>query len=427
MEKLVYEGLDETLYRDTLENGLRILISEKPGFSGKCAYFVTDYGAMDREFTLDGKKMTAPAGVAHYLEHKMFDMPEGDITGAFAALGAYVNAFTSYDMTAYQFSCTDHFEECLELLLKFVSTGYFTEESVAKEQGIIGQEIDMNVDSPDTRVFESMLEEMYAEHPIRVPILGTRETIAQITPQVLYDCHRAFYDPGNMLLCVVGDVDPEKVRAIAEATLPAPTGIRVEHSRNWPETMTCRNPRTVSYMEVSRPVFQLGFKCEAPGKGEAGVREEVLGEMAAEILFGESSDLFLRLYEEGIIDGSFGGGFETLDSAAMLLCSGESEEADRIRKAILEEAGRIVREGIREEDFLRMKRSALGRRVRGLDSFDSVCFRLSAYALSDYDYFRFPEVYSRVTRNDVEKFIERVVRPERCVLSLVLPEEEEKK
>ena len=186
MTRKQYPELDETLYRETLENGLTVLVVPRKGFTKRLAYFVTDFGSIHTDFRLDGKEYHAPAGVAHYLEHKMFDLPgDRDVSAEFAALGASTNAFTSYDMTAYYFSCTDHFDECLRLLLEFVSTPYFTEESVEKERGIIDQEIGMNEDAPDSVVFDNLMAAMYAVHPIRQPILGTSETIREITPEIL--------------------------------------------------------------------------------------------------------------------------------------------------------------------------------------------------------------------------------------------------
>ena len=260
MEKQYYPLLNESLYRCVLPNGLTILVQPRRGFTRKLAYFVTDFGAIHTSFQMDGTDYTVPAGVAHFLEHKLFDMPDRDVTAEFSALGAVPNAFTGYDMTAYYFSCTDRFEESLSLLLEFVSTPYFTEESVQKEQGIIGQEIDMVADNPDSRVFELLMESMYKNHPVKTTILGTRETIAQITPHILHLCHKAFYQPSNMLLCVVGDVDPEAVRRIAEQILPKEPGPQVTTARNWPEEMTCLRDYTEQAMEVSMPLVQLGFK-----------------------------------------------------------------------------------------------------------------------------------------------------------------------
>ena len=420
-----YPKLDERVYRKKLPNGLTVAVVERKGFQKKLAYFVTDYGSLHTEYQLDGQRCSAPAGVAHYLEHKMFDLPRGEISGEFAALGANPNAFTSYDMTAYYFSGTENFEQCLRLLLEFVSTPYFTEESVAKEQGIIGQEIDMTADSPDTRVFENLMEAMYAVHPIRVPILGSRETIAQITPQVLMQCHRGFYTPDNMILCVVGHVEAARVEAIVMEMLPETPGKKAEKIKRWLEAPIPAKSRVTQQMEVAMPMFQLGFKCEPIGTGEAAIRREMVGDLAAEALFGESSGLYLRLYEEGLIDSSFGGGFETVDGMAMLTASGDSDDPDGVLEAILDQAEVLARTGVPEKDFLRMKRSALGRRIRELDSFDSTCFRLCAYHFADFDYFDFPRVFQSVEAWEIQSFIRDVVTLQNSCLSVIVPNDQE--
>lgn len=420
MNKQYYEGLNETLFSCKMENGLTVQIVPRPGFSRKLAYFVTDFGSIHTDFILDGETVRVPAGIAHFLEHKMFELPDRDVSAQFAAMGANVNAFTSYDMTAYYFSCTENFQENLRLLLEFVSTPYFTEESVKREIGIIDQEIGMNADSPE-RVFENLMQAMYGRHPIRVPILGSRESIREITPQLLNQCHRAFYTPANMILCVVGDVDPQEVLSIARQVLSdekKEVGIKL---RSWQEEMTCPKNEVTMSMEVAMPNFQLGFKCESIGTGEDAIRQEIIGDLAAEALFGESSQLYLKLYEEGLIDSSFGGGFESVDGCALLTCGGDSHDAEKVRDAILTQAKELVKTGIPEADLLRMKRSALGRRIRDLDSFDSTCFRLCAYKLSDFDYFCFPGVYTQVTAAQVCEFIDRVVTGERCALSVIKP------
>ena len=420
MERFDFPNLGETLYKTVLSNGLSVAVVPRAGFNRKIAYFVTDFGGIHRDFTVNGEHIEVPGGIAHYLEHKLFDMPDMDVTARFASMGASPNAFTSYDITAYYFNCTDHFEACLQLLLQFVSTPYFTEESVQKEQGIIGQEIGMNEDNPDTRIFENLVSAMYRVHPVTVPILGTRDSIAQITPQLLEACHRAFYRPKNMLLCVVGDVDPEAVCQMAEKILPEDT-LEVSRVDAWQEEMTVTESVVRQAMEVAMPMFQLGFKCEPLGLGESAVRGEAVGELAAEVLFGESSRLYLQLYEEGLIDSSFGGGFDTLDGLAMLTAYGDSRNPEAVRDAILQEARRIMQEGVPGETLLRLKRSAMGRRVRELDSFDSTAFRVCAYHLSGFDYFRFPEIYAAVEEADILDFLSRVVRQERCALSIVEP------
>lgn len=423
MEKRLYPDLNEQILWDKLPNGLTIAIVPRPGFTKKLAYLVTDYGSIHREFTLDATPFVAPAGIAHYLEHKLFDMPNRDITTEFAALGAIPNAFTSFDMTAYHFSCTEHFYDSLRLLLEFVFTPCFTQESVAKEQGIIGQEIDMNQDSPDARIFEDLMGAMYQNHPIREPILGTRESIAEITPELLTCCHKAFYRPNNMLLCIIGDVDSEQVKAQAQELSPT-SNPAVTAKRQWTEDMTCQTDSTCAKMEVAMPMFQLGFKCEPAPKGEAAVLQEIVGDLAAEALFGESSKLYLQLYQEGLIDSSFGGGFETVEGMAMLTASGDSWQPEAVRDAILAEVQTLIKNGIPAEDFLRMKRSALGRRIRSLDSFDATCFRICAYHFSGFDYFRFLSVYQKVAVSHIQEFLQRVVTRERMCLSVISPIEE---
>ena len=425
MDRKNYPALGEEIIWDRLPNGLTIAVVPRPGFTKKLAYFVTDYGAIHTEYSVNGAACHSPAGVAHYLEHKLFDMPGRDITAEFAAMGASVNAFTGFDMTAYYFSCTEQFPENLSLLLEFVSTPFFTQESVEKEQGIIDQEIGMNEDNPESRIFELLMDAMYRNHPIRTPILGTRDSIKAISPQVLEQCHKAFYHPGNMLLCVVGDVDAAQVRQIAESILPAQSAPMAEPTRQWPEQMTCPQAYTDAQMEVSMPMFQVGFKAEPLGRGREAVRQELIGDLAAEALFGESSRLYLQLYEEGLIDSAFGGGFETVEGMAMLTAFGDSDDPEAVLEAILEEAEAIAREGIPEADFLRMKRSAMGRRIRGLDSFDATCFRICAYHFSGFDYFRFPEVYEQLESKEIQAFLQRVVTRDRTSMACIYPIQQE--
>jgi predicted Zn-dependent peptidase len=270
-------------------------------------------------------------------------------------------------------------------------------------------------------VFENLMRMMYRVHPVSVPILGTVDTIAQITPQTLYDCHRAFYTPSNMLLCVVGDVDADAVAEIAMEITGQIQTPDVSRVRQWDEDMTCPTAYYEERMEVAMPTFHLGFKCEPLSKGEPGVRDEIVADLAAEALFGESSELYLKLYEQGLIDTSFGGGFESLDGLAMLSISGDSEDPQAIRDAILAQAEVIVRQGIPAEDFQRMKRSAMGRRLRGLDGFDSTCYRLCVYHLVGFDYYDFPKIYEQIQETDIREFLNRVVTRERSALSVILP------
>lgn len=423
MTEKTYPQLDEKVIWDTLPNGLHIAIVPRPGFTKKMCYFVTDFGSIHTSFNLNGRDYRVPDGIAHYLEHKMFDLPGRDVSAEFAALGASPNAFTGYDMTAYYFSCTQNFYESLHLLLEFVSTPYFTTQSVQKEQGIIGQEIGMNLDNPDSQLFDLLAKTMYENHPVRVPILGTKESISHITPEALCLCHQAFYRPGNMLLCIVGDVEPEKVHQIAQEVLPYRDMPAPQVTRQWEESMRVKTHDVSASMEVAMPMFQLSFKCEPSDRGEEAIRMEMIGELAAETLFGEASPLYLKLYEEGLIDSSFGGGYDTIEGLAMLCASGDSNEPEKVREAIIREA--ITLREIPEESLLRMKRSAMGRRIRALDSFDSICFRICAYFFSGFDYFRFPGIYESITAQEILDFIHRTVTPDRACMCVIYPKNQE--
>lgn len=276
-----YPLIGESLYEASLPNGLRIRIVPKKDFARKLAFLSVDFGSIDTSFILDGAQHTFPDGIAHYLEHKMFDMPDEDANALFAGWGASVNAFTSYTMTAYHFSCTEHFEDALSLLLRMVMTPYFTEESVAKEQGIIAQEILMYEDSADSRVGEDLFRTMFPLHPVHVPIAGTVESISHITAQMLYACHSAFYRPSNMVLCVVGDVDPETVLTIA--TTCTPTLLSSVPTRLYGSApLLTEAKNTARTMDISMPTFAMGFSCPPPAEGESTMYRELLGELAAE-------------------------------------------------------------------------------------------------------------------------------------------------
>lgn len=424
MDKHDYPALDETLYRAVLPNGLRVFVDPKPGFSKKICYFAVDFGSIYRKFTFEGYPYTVPAGIAHYLEHRLFELPERDVTAEFAAMGAAVNAFTGFDHTMYYISCTENFPQALQLLLEFVSKPYFTAEGVVRERGIIEQEIRMAEDEPETRLFENLFHVLYARHPIRVPVLGTPDTIATVTPELLTLCHQAFYTPENMVLCVVGDIDAQQVCDIARQVLGDEKRPCAQKVAWQAEGRGCVRDYTEQCMEVSMPSFAMAFKMLPSGRGEEAFRRELIGELAAETLFGESSPLYMSLYELGLIDGSFGGGFETMDGCAMLSCSGDSKSPRDVHGAILSYGEKLLRKGIDEDALLRSKRSALGRRIRALDSFGETCFRICEHEMMGADYFRFPQVYDTITAEDVRAFLSAVLHEDACALSVIRPIEE---
>lgn len=421
MNRKDYPNLGERVYEATLPNGLLVRVVPKPRFAKTYGFLAVNYGSIDTSFTRNGTRYETPRGVAHYLEHKMFDLPEGNAMQMFSQFGGNPNAFTSYDITAYYMECTEQVKENLELLLHFVSTPYFTQESVEKERGIIAQEIRMYEDSAGSCVYEAMFEAAYAHHPMRYAIAGTVESIQDISAQTLYDCYGAFYTPSNMMLCVVGDVDPQMVLDLAERTLPADRAEAVQRDYGPQEAMEPVRPRVERKMEVSMPTFTLGFKTEPAAFGPDSMAQEVIGDLAAEILVGESSPLYTELYTKNLIDADFSAGYDGMKGAAMLTASGDSEEPERVYEAILKEAERIRRDGVDTVLFRRLKKSALGRRMRDLDSFDSICYRMCAYHFEGVDYFDFPVIFQSVTEDQVAAFLSRTVVEPRAALSVIRP------
>ncbi len=424
MRERRFEQLGESYFEERLPNGLLIRVIPKPEFAKTYSFFAADYGSIDTRFQMEGRDVVTPDGVAHYLEHKMFDMPEGNVMQSFSRYGGSPNAFTGYAMTAYYVESTECWRENLELLLRFVSTPYFTEESVEKERGIIAQEIRMYEDSADSKMYENLFSALFAHHPIRVPIAGTVESIQAITAETLTECHRAFYTPANMMLCVAGPVDPRAVADAAQRSLPdtPPTAAGV---RNYgaPEALTGHCRRVEAQMEVAMPGFTIGFKCRPAGSGRDALRQELLGDLAAELLVGESSELYTRLYEEGLIDCDFSAGYEGVKTLGMITAGGDSRDPERVMEEILEEARRIARAGADPALFEQLKKSAFGRRMRELDSFENICYRMCQSHFEGAEYYEFPALYQSITREEAEALIRDAIVPERAAISLIYPKE----
>ena len=423
MKQIFYERIGESVCRETLPNGLQICVVPKPEHTRKYAFFATRYGGMDTRFSLNGKWLDTPAGIAHYLEHKMFDTKEGNALQRLAQNGAEPNAFTANAMTGYYFDSTEKFEENLEILLSFVSVPYFTDESVAKEQGIIGQEIRMIEDNPDWQLYTRMMKALYQKHAARESIAGTVESISHITAQTLYDCHKAFYTPSNMILTVVGNVDPIHVVDLARRILPREGGPVIPRDYG-EEPAAVAEKETKMAMEVAAPQFLSGFKCDPAPEGEDYMRLAAIGDMACDILVGDSSPLYQRLYEQGLINTSFGGAFEMMPGVAYLYAGGDSKDARAVAAEILKEARRLAGEGIDEDFYQRVRKAAFGENLRGLNSFENIAVTLTEGYFHGYDPLRFPQVFDTIGKADIEAFLRRNIVEDRAVLSEIVPRED---
>ena len=423
MEKKLYERIGEEVFHTTLPNGLPVYIVPKKDFLRKYALFATRYGGMDMRFEKDGQWLDTPAGIAHYLEHKMFDTEDGNALQELAKNGAEPNAFTSNAITCYYFDATDKFYESLEILLSFVSIPYFTDESVQKEQGIIGQEIGMIEDNPEWQVYKQLMQALYHTSPARTPVAGSVESISHITAQTLYDCHKAFYTPANMCLVVVGDVKPERIIAAANQILPAKSGPLIRRDYGAEEELTAAEHFVTAAMEVSMPTFLVGFKCPPKHGGEEQHRFTAIGELACDVLMGESSPLYARLYAEGLINGSFGAAFDLLPGASYVYAGGDSKDPQAVAEAILAEARRLVSEGVDGDYYRRVVNANFGAALKALNSFESIAVSMAEGCFQGYDPYRFPEVYDSIAVEDVLDFLRRNMTRDHMALSVITPKE----
>ena len=419
MRDYVDERTGERCVRIDHPSGLPIFVWPKPGYQSGYAVFATRYGSIDTAFEQDGVKTEVPAGIAHYLEHKLFENEDCDAFERYAKTGASANAYTSFDRTAYLFSCTGRLEESLEILLDFVQSPYFTEETVKKEQGIIGQEIRMCEDSPSRRVLFNLLKALYHRHPVNIDIAGTVESIADITPELLYGCYRQFYNLRNMALCVAGNVTPEQVLTVADRALkPAPPFTLERTPVDEPEAAV--QERVEAVMPVSAPLFYLGFK-EAAGGRVRTPEELAAADVLLELLTGKASPLYARLMKQGLINTSFGAEFFEGPGYAAWLFGGESRDPDAAADAIRAEIDRLRREGVPPGDFIAARNAVYGRIVASLNDVENCGDSL----VSDHFYSREPfsliDAAATLGVQSVETMLRDGLKPAASALSVIRP------
>ncbi len=419
----------EKVYHAVVDPGLETYILPKKGYSKKYAVFSPCFGSIDSSFEVDGRKLEVPEGVAHFLEHKLFEDERGNAFDRFAALGASSNAFTSFTQTSYLFSCTDNFTENLDLLLDFVQEPFFNRETVEKERGIIEQEIRMYEDHPQWRLFFNLLEALYCCHPVRNDIAGTVESIHKITPEVLYQCYRTFYHPCNMALFVVGDLSPGEVVRRVEANLKQkehPPGVEIK--RYYPrEPARVNRSKVVNNMVVSEPLLNLGFKDPLPSplKGEEMLAREMVTELLLEVLFGDSEPLYNELYEEGLINDDFGAGYTAEINYAYTLIGGETRDPELLYQKIMEALQKIRTGGISAEQLERHRRKMLGQFMSRFNSLEFIANNYLAYRFKDIDFFSFPDTLQEISLSRVEERMQEHFNEELHAVSIILPREEE--
>lgn len=414
--------LRERLYEIDHSSGLKIFVMPKANYKSTYAVFGTKYGSIDTCFKRsDQKEYTrVPEGIAHFLEHKLFESEELDAFTRYAETGASANAFTSFDKTCYLFQCSDRFADSLKILLDFVTHPYFTKETVEKEQGIIGQEITMYYDVPGWMSTFNLLRCLYKNHPVRIDIAGTVESISKITDKLLYDCYHTFYNLNNMALAVVGNVTPEEVIKVCDEMLTKSEDVTIERVFD-EEPRDIVKPFEEYHLAVSMPVFSFGYKeaCKTP---QRTVQETVEMEILLEILAGETSNLYSALFEKGLINSTFSKEYFTGNGYEAVIFEGESTDAKAVAQAIKEEVARLRNEGISDQAFESARRSLYGREIMSYNVTDDVANAIIGCYFAGYSIFDPLEVYKNVKKEDVEKLLSEKLDEKYSALSVVRSE-----
>ncbi len=410
----------ETVFKGVHPTGLPIYVLPKAGYTSTYAVIATRYGSVDTTFQVDGKPLTVPAGIAHYLEHKLFENEDCDAFQKYAATGASANAYTGFGQTAYLFSCTDNVEASLRILLDFVQDPYFTPENVEKERGIIGQEIRMCEDDPDRLAMFRVLQMLYKNHPVRIDIAGTVESIAKITPELLYDCYHTFYNLHNMALVVSGNITKELVEYVADETLKPAKPFTLERQAV-EEPTAVETHRSEDTMPISSPLFYIGFK-EPVAKGYLHNAEELMAaEVLLELLAGRGSALYTHLMEGGLINETFGSGYFEGSGYAAFLFSGETCDPDAVARALILEIDRVKREGIDQTRFTEERNALYGRLIAGLNDVENC----GDWLLDDHFYGRKPfKLIDSVASLDVQsvyRVLNECLLTENMAMSVVKP------
>lgn len=430
MKELHFKQIDEKMYHEKMDNGLDVYILPKKGFSKTFVTFTTKYGAIDNTFVPRGQTepINVPDGIAHFLEHKMFEKEEGDVFQKFSGFGAAANAFTSFTRTAYLFSATDHLYENTETLLNFVQEPYFTADTVEKEKGIIGQEITMYDDLPDWRLYFGTIDNMYHKHAAKIDIAGTIESIDKITAEHLYTCYETFYHPSNMLMFVVGSVQPEEMMAyIRENQSKKEFAEPSEIKRVFPdEPVDVAIKENSLYMDVQKPKVYVGLKAkETSLQGEEMLKHELAVQLTLELAFGRASDFYFNAYEKGWVDESYSFDFTLEKGFGFAIIGSDTSVPDELTNAIKKELAKIEEKwpyGLSDLDRVRKKK--IGFFLRALNSVEYIANQFTRYAFNDMDLFDAVPVLEKMTVADLQQAFETLQGESQQTVFSILPKKD---
>lgn len=426
MNKTTYSRVRETLYEETLDNGLKVYLFPKPGFAQVQAMFTTDYGSVDSHFRLSGEADVThvPDGIAHFLEHKMFESKDEPVFTQFARYGASMNAFTSFSQTSYHFSATDHIDENMRVLLDFVQDPYFTDENVEKEKGIIEQEIRMGEDNPDVTAYYGLLEAMYQKFPLRIKVIGSVESIRQIDKETLYRCYNTFYHPSNMMLCVAGGFEPEPMMDLIRNNQKGKSfGPVSDILREYPqEPAPVAKRETVIKQSVSQPRCLIGWKDKTTGlTGESLQRQDMLTSVILDALFGQSSPFYHQLIDDELIDQHFSWEYEITPHYGYSLVGGNTKDPKQLEERIQSFVNDIATKGLPEEWFGRCQKKMMGWFMTMFDAPGQVTRYFTAYNLRKANVFNLFDALSELTLEDANARLREHFDSVQCSTFIVLP------
>ncbi|WP_312113421.1 EF-P 5-aminopentanol modification-associated protein YfmH [Brevibacillus reuszeri] len=424
MQTAVYKNVDETIYAEVLDNGLKVFMIPKPDVSESYAIFTTNYGSNDITFVPAGKteKITVPPGVAHFLEHKLFDKADYDVRAEFGKLGASCNAYTNPKQTSYLFSTTENVERCVEILLNYVQDPYFTDETVEKEKGIIIQEAQMSLDNPYNRSSMGILKALFQNHPIQYPVIGTIDSINSITKEDLYTCYHTFYHPSNMMLCITGDFDVQKMVHLiqknqAEKQFENP---QIIQRFIYAEPEAAAKAEMKITMPISLLKCTIGIKeYSARVDQEEMQHRMLLTNIVLNYLFGQSGPFYQQLYEQGLIDDSFTYGSECEQDFGYSLIQCNTDNPDEFAKCVkklLLSANKIQLEN---QIFERMKKRRIGEILRSMNSIQTMADTFSYYNARGLNFFEFIPAIQKLTLNDAKQFMNNWIEADRLTVCTV--------
>jgi len=419
IERITCPQISEQYTHIKHKSGLSIYVSEMEGFSTTEALFGTKYGSINTQFKTKQEKdfCCVPEGIAHYLEHKLFENEDCDVFDLYAKTGANANAFTSFDKTCYLFSCSSHYQESLEILLSFVQSPYFTVESVQKEQGIIGQEIKMCNDDPGWRIFFNMLQGLFHKHPVKIDIAGTIESIAQITPELLYRCYNTFYNLHNMVLSVAGNCKVEEVLELADKLLKPCEDMQLECI--FPEEPTeIVRAETIDFAPIGTTMFVLGYKCK-PAAGLENLKKELLATLTLQVLTHLTSPLYQGMLKDQLINETFSVEIFNGDDFFVAMFEGESSDPYAVRERIFEAIADAAKNGLDETLFENSRKNAYGKLIRKFNNVESVANMMINAAMSNVTPFDMVNLLSSLTIAEANCWLQEELLPQQATLSIM--------